>query len=228
MSIYSRFGKRIVDIGIALIALIILSPLFLFIAFAVKIKIGSPIIFKQERPGLNEKIFMLYKFRTMTNAKDKQGNLLSDSDRLTRFGNRLRKSSLDELPELINVLKGDMSIVGPRPLLKRYLPYFYDYERLRSKVRPGITGLSQVNGRNALSWEERFATDIKYVKNISLRTDLSIMLKTIIVVLQKKDVLIGKELHISDLDIERSSKNKNADVDNKANNRLIKDERKTI
>lgn len=148
---------------------------------------GNP-FFTQERPGKDEKIFKLIKFRTMTNAKDKDGNLLSDADRLTRYGKFLRNTSLDELPELFNILKGDMSVIGPRPLLVQYLPYYTDKEKHRHDVRPGLTGLAQVNGRNSLDWEHRFECDVEYVENLSFFSDVKILLKTIQKVIQRSDV----------------------------------------
>jgi len=157
----------------------VLSPVLLIIALLVRLKLGRPVIFRQERPGLNEKIFTLYKFRTMTNETDKNGELLPDSTRLTKFGGFLRSTSLDELPELLNIIKGDMSIVGPRPLLVKYLPLYNDHQRHRHDVRPGLTGWAQVNGRNAISWEEKFDLDIEYVNNISLLLDLKIIFLTI-------------------------------------------------
>ena len=175
---YRKYIKRILDFILSLIALIILSPILLVIAILVRIKLGSPVIFKQERPGLNEKIFTLYKFRTMTDKKDKEGNLLPDSERLTRFGKMLRSTSLDELPELINILKGDMSIVGPRPLLVEYLELYNEEQKHRHDVRPGLTGLAQVSGRNAISWEEKFNKDIEYINNITFIGDCKIILKT--------------------------------------------------
>ncbi|MFR2381633.1 sugar transferase [Thomasclavelia spiroformis] len=165
---YKHFFKRLIDFILSLIALIILSPILLILAILVRIKLGSPIIFKQKRPGLNEKIFILYKFRTMTDAKDEHGNLLPDEIRLTKFGKLLRSTSLDELPELFNILKGDMAIVGPRPLLVRYLPLYNDHQKHRHDVRPGFTGWAQCNGRNAISWEEKFDLDVYYTKHISL------------------------------------------------------------
>lgn len=201
--IYRKYFKRPMDFILSLLAIIFLSPVLLVVAILVRTKLGSPVIFKQKRPGLNEKIFTLYKFRTMTDERDKFGELLSDSVRLTKFGKFLRSTSLDELPELFNILKGDMSIVGPRPLLIRYLPYYYEYERLRSVVRPGITGLAQVNGRNALTWNERFATDVEYVNNVTIFNDIKIIVKTVLVVFQKKDILVGDEHVLLDLDVER-------------------------
>ena len=158
---YAKYFKRMLDFILSLIALIILSPILLIVAILVRIKLGSPIIFKQQRPGKNEKIFTLYKFRTMTDTKYENGNLLPDSERLTKFGKLLRSTSLDELPELINILKGDMAIVGPRPLRVEYLPYYTEKEKHRHDVRPGLTGLAQVNGRNSISWEEKFNDDLK-------------------------------------------------------------------
>ena len=185
---YRKYIKRILDFILSLIALIILSPILLVIAILVRIKLGSPVIFKQERPGLNEKIFTLYKFRTMTDKKDKEGNLLPDSERLTRFGKMLRSTSLDELPELINILKGDMSIVGPRPLLVEYLELYNEEQKHRHDVRPGLTGLAQVSGRNSLTWEEKFKEDIQYIENISLIGDIKIILKTVIKVFKREGI----------------------------------------
>lgn len=177
--IYSRFIKRPMDFVLSLLAIIILSPVILAVALLVRLKLGSPVIFKQKRPGLNEKIFTIYKFRTMTDEKDEKGNLLPDSVRLTRFGKALRATSLDELPELFNILKGDMSIVGPRPLLTEYLELYNEQQKRRHEVRPGLTGNAQVNGRNAISWEEKFKLDIEYVDNISFIGDWKIIFKTI-------------------------------------------------
>lgn len=201
--LYKRFIKRLTDFILSLIAIIVLSPVLLIVGALVRFKLGSPILFKQERPGLNEEIFMMYKFRTMTDEKDENGNLFPDSERLTKFGKFLRSTSLDELPELFNILKGDMSIIGPRPLLVRYLPYYREEERLRSKVRPGITGLAQVSGRNALTWDERFKTDVDYVINLSFILDVKILINTILVVFQRKDILVGSEHIMKDLDVER-------------------------
>ena len=169
-------------------AIIVISPIILITAVLVRIKLGSPILFKQERPGKDGKIFKMYKFRTMTDEKDENGNLLPDVKRLTRFGKFLRNSSLDELPELLNILKGDMSIVGPRPLLVKYLPLYNDFQRHRHDVRPGLTGLAQVNGRNATTWEKRFEYDVEYVKNISFLIDIKIVLLTVKSVLKHEGI----------------------------------------
>ena len=185
---YRKYIKRLLDFILSLFAIIILSPVLLIVALLVRIKLGSPVIFKQKRPGLNEKIFTLYKFRTMTDAKDEHGNLLPDEIRLTKFGKLLRSTSLDELPELFNILKGDMAIVGPRPLLVRYLPLYNDHQKHRHDVRPGFTGWAQCNGRNAISWEEKFDLDVYYTKHISLFLDLKIILKTVKVVLFREGI----------------------------------------
>lgn len=176
---YKAFLKRAADFILALIAVIILSPVYIILVLFVKRYLGSPILFCQERPGKDEKIFKMYKFRSMTDKKDENGKLLPDEIRLTKFGRFLRSTSLDELPELFNIIKGDMSIVGPRPLLVRYLPRYNDAQRHRHDVRPGLTGLAQVNGRNAISWEEKFKYDIEYVNNISLLLDIKIILQTV-------------------------------------------------
>jgi len=176
------------DFLIAALSIIIFSPLLIILAVLVRVKLGGPVIFKQERPGLNGKVFKLYKFRTMTDAKDENGNLLDDEYRLTSFGKKLRSTSLDELPELYNILKGDMSIVGPRPLLVKYLPLYNDEQKRRHDVRPGLTGLAQVSGRNAITWTEKFNKDIEYVDNVSLGLDISIFFKTIYCVLKKEGI----------------------------------------
>lgn len=186
--IYEKFFKRLIDIICSLITIILFWWLYLAIAVLVRIKLGTPVIFKQERPGKNEKIFKLYKFRTMTNEKDENGKLLPDMIRLTKFGKFLRSSSLDELPEIINILKGEMSLVGPRPLLVKYLPLYNEEQRRRHEVRPGLTGYAQVNGRNTMSWEERFEMDIKYVDNITFYGDIKILLDTILAVLRHEGI----------------------------------------
>lgn len=197
---YVKYGKRWLDIGLASAALLLLSPLMLATAILVRIKLGSPVLFCQERPGKNEKIFKLYKFRSMINKRDKQGKQLSDEARLTNFGRWLRSTSLDELPELFNIIKGNMSIVGPRPLSVLYLPYYTEKERHRHDVLPGLTGLAQVKGRNAISWEKKFYYDVMYAKHISLKKDICIIFRTVKCVLEKKDIGQGEEapesLHI--------------------------------
>lgn len=186
--LYCKLIKRFMDFLIAALSIIIFSPLLIILAILVRLKLGGPVIFKQERPGLNGKVFKLYKFRTMTDAKDENGNLLDDEYRLTSFGKKLRSTSLDELPELYNILKGDMSIVGPRPLLVKYLPLYNDEQKRRHDVRPGLTGLAQVSGRNAITWTEKFNKDIEYVDNVSLGLDISIFFKTIYCVLKKEGI----------------------------------------
>lgn len=186
--IYRMFLKRPMDFTLALVAIIFLSPVLLVVALLVRTKLGSPVLFKQERPGLNEKIFTMYKFRTMTDEKDENGELLPDSVRLTKFGRLLRSTSLDELPELFNILKGDMSIIGPRPLAVQYLPYYTEEERIRHSVRPGLSGLAQINGRNTATWEQRFHYDVKYVKNISFIGDIKIILSTVLKAIKRSDI----------------------------------------
>lgn len=185
---YQKCIKRLLDIVLSLFILILLSPVFLILAVLVRVKLGSPVLFLQERPGLHEKIFILYKFRTMTDARDAEGNLLPDKDRLTSFGKFLRASSLDELPEFLNILKGDMSFIGPRPLLVSYLPYYTKEETLRHTVRPGLTGLAQVSGRNFLDWDRRLEKDVEYVKGLSLGMDLRVLMLTVKTVLGRSDV----------------------------------------
>lgn len=180
--------KRLFDIFLSLTLLILLSPIILFTAFIVRIKLGSPVLFKQARPGINEKIFIVKKFRTMNSAKDSDGKLLSDGDRLTTFGKFLRKASLDELPQLWNVLVGEMSFVGPRPLLKEYLPIYNDFQKQRHNVKPGITGWAQVNGRNAINWDEKFALDIWYVEHKSFWLDIKILWMTFLRVIKTSGV----------------------------------------
>ena len=195
---YRLFIKRLFDIALSGVALVVLSPVLLMLAILVRMKLGSPVIFTQKRPGMidsktgKEKLFTLYKFRTMTDERDEEGNLLPAKDRLTRFGKKLRSTSLDELPELYNILKGDMSIVGPRPLLVKYLPLYSERQRMRHIVRPGLTGYAQANGRNSLSWEEKFDLDVEYVENLSFILDVKIILQTVKMVL-KREGIGGKE-----------------------------------
>lgn len=190
-SFYSLYIKRVMDIIFSSIFLVVLSPVLIIISIIVRIKLGTPIIFCQERPGLNEKIFKMYKFRTMTEKTNEQGELLPDEERLTKTGKLLRTTSLDELPEIYNILKGDMSFVGPRPLLVRYLDRYNERHKHRHDVRPGLTGLAQVNGRNSISWEDKFENDIEYIEKISFLLDLKIVLNTFINVLMKKDISSG-------------------------------------
>lgn len=206
-SFYNKVIKRILDFILSLCAIVVLSPLMvaLTILGAIFMK-GNP-FFTQERPGRNEKIFKLIKFRTMTNEKDKDGNLLPDDVRLVRYGRMLRSTSLDELPELFNILAGDMSIVGPRPLLVEYLPYYTEEERHRHDVRPGLTGWAQVNGRNAIpSWESRFEHDLEYVKNCSLLFDVKIILVTVKKVINRSDIQVGSEIKVGRLDAARKTR----------------------
>lgn len=211
--IYQKYVKRILDITLSGAAIIVMSPVMGVTAIMVKKKLGSPVIFKQKRPGKDEKIFTMYKFRTMLDAKDSKGNNLTDEERLKRialqkkeekniskdenritpFGKKMRAMSLDELPELFNIFKGDMSFVGPRPLVTIYLPYYNEYEKKRHNVRPGLTGLAQVNGRNGLSWKEKFYYDTQYVENVTFIKDLKILLKTVRVVLSHNDIGQGGE-----------------------------------
>ncbi|MDD7049970.1 MAG: sugar transferase [Lachnospiraceae bacterium] len=197
---YKNGIKRGLDIVLSGLALILLSPLLLVVAALVRIKLGSPVIFHQERPGKNGKIFTLCKFRTMTDDKNKEGNLLPDNERLTGFGKLLRATSLDELPELWNIFKGDMSIIGPRPLLVSYLPYYTQEEQRRHSVRPGLTGLAQINGRSVLSWEERFAYDLEYVDKCSFSLDLKIFFQTIGKVFTRSGTLEGEAQSLPDFD----------------------------
>ncbi len=183
-----KYIKRFFDIVSSLLALIVLSPILVVTALLVKTKLGSPVLFKQERPGLNHEIFTLYKFRTMTDERDENGELLPDEVRLTKFGVFLRSTSLDELPELFNILKGDMSVIGPRPLLVQYLPRYNEHQSRRHLVRPGLTGWAQVNGRNAISWEEKFEYDVEYVDNYSFIMDIKILFMTIINVLKRDGI----------------------------------------
>ncbi len=185
---YDLIIKRTVDFVGALLALILLSPLFCVLCILVRLKLGSPVLFKQKRPGKNGKVFLLYKFRTMTDERDENGNLLPDEIRLTKFGKLLRSLSLDELPEFVNILKGEMSFVGPRPLLVQYLPLYNERQSMRHNVRPGLTGLAQVNGRNLLTWEDKFEWDVRYVENISPWLDIKILFKTVYNVLKREGI----------------------------------------
>ncbi len=204
---YKKYIKRILDIILSLIAIIITLPIFLIVGILILIFIGQPAIFRQKRPGKNEKIFTMYKFRTMTNKKDEDGNLLPDELRLTKLGKFLRKTSLDEIPEFINILKGDMSFVGSRPLLVEYLPYYTEEEHHRHDVRPGLTGLAQVSGRNLLNWDDRFKKDIEYVNNITFKNDLKIAFKTILIVLKKEGINSKKTVTMTSLIDERKKSN---------------------
>lgn len=181
---YKKYGKRFLDILLSGIGIIVLSPLLMIVAILVRVKLGTPVIFIQERPGKDEKIFKLYKFRSMTDKRDNKGDLLPDEERLTAFGKKLRRTSLDELPELFNVLIGDMSLIGPRPLLVKYLPLYNKQQNRRHEVRPGFSGYAQVNGRNNMSWQDKFEKDVWYVDNISFAQDMRILLKTVQVVLK--------------------------------------------
>lgn len=206
--IYERYIKRFFDIIISLTAVLLLSPLFLILGVLVRVKLGSPVFFRQKRPGRNGEIFTLCKFRTMTDKRDEKGELLPDEERLTKFGKMLRSTSLDELPELFTILKGDMSLVGPRPLLVKYLPWYTEEERHRHDVRPGLTGLAQVNGRNTIGWEERFAYDLEYVKNCSFLMDVKIIGMTVGKVLNRSGILSGAEQTTEDFDIYRRKQQK--------------------
>ena len=187
---YEKYFKRVLDMFCALVALLVFWWLYIIVAVLVRIKLGNPVLFKQERPGKNEEIFKLYKFRTMTDARDENGNILPDEARLTKFGRALRATSLDELPEVFNILKGEMSLVGPRPLTIQYLPYYSEEERHRHDVRPGLSGLAQVNGRNFIDWDHRLAFDVQYVKKITFMGDLSIILQTALKFIKKEDIAV--------------------------------------
>jgi undecaprenyl phosphate N,N'-diacetylbacillosamine 1-phosphate transferase len=185
---YKKYFKRLMDFILSLFAIIMLSPVLLIVAVLVRFRLGSPVIFKQKRPGLNENIFTMYKFRTMTDKRDENGELLSDDIRLTRFGQLLRSTSLDELPELFNILKGDMSIIGPRPLLTQYLPLYNNHQRRRHEVRPGLSGLAQVSGRNTISWEEKFNLDVLYVDTITFSGDCKLIFKTFLKAFKREGI----------------------------------------
>lgn len=198
MQIYRSFFKRILDISLALAGIILLSPILLLIALLVRINLGSPIIFKQQRPGMNERIFTIYKFRTMKDEKDENGEPLSDSLRLTRFGKFLRSTSMDELPELFNIIKGDMSIIGPRPLLVQYLSLYNKHQKRRHEVRPGLTGLAQISGRNEIGWEEKFNLDVEYIESISFFFDLKIILLTVKKIITREGINQEGEATVED------------------------------
>ena len=191
--IYEKYIKRLIDVIVSLTVMLLFWWLFLILVILVRIKLGSPALFKQARPGKNEKIFYMYKFRSMTDERDENGQLLPDDMRLTKFGRLLRSTSLDELPELFNILKGDMSIVGPRPLLVEYLPYYTEEESHRHDVLPGLTGLAQVNGRNAIDWDTKLAYDVEYVKEITFINDMKILVKTVSKVIKRSDIQVGKD-----------------------------------
>ena len=199
--IYGKYGKRLLDIVFSLVGLILISPVFLTVMILVRVKLGRPVFFHKKRPGRNGKIFGLLKFRSMTDARGTDGELLPDEQRLPHFGRVLRSTSLDELPEFINILKGDMSFVGPRPLLVRYLPYYTEEEMHRHDVRPGLTGLAQIHGRNALNWEDRFRYDLLYVGNVTFSQDCRIVFATIGKVLKKSGVQSGAEQSVEDFDV---------------------------
>lgn len=199
-SLYGKVIKRLFDIILALLILVAFCWLYLIVAILVRVKLGSPVLFKQPRPGKDEKVFDMYKFRTMTDERDADGNLMPDEVRLTKFGNMLRKTSLDELPELFCILKGDMSFVGPRPLLVKYLPYYNERERLRHSVRPGLTGYAQAHGRNAISWEKKFEYDVYYVEHLSLLMDIRVIIDTVKTVLSHDGVVLNA---LEDFDVYR-------------------------
>jgi undecaprenyl phosphate N,N'-diacetylbacillosamine 1-phosphate transferase len=185
---YEKYVKRLADIVCSLVVLAIFWWLYIILAILVRVKLGSPVLFKQQRPGKNEKIFNMYKFRTMTDTRDENGELLPDEVRLTRFGKALRATSLDELPEIFNILKGDMSLIGPRPLLVQYLPRYNEEQHHRHDVRPGLTGYAQAHGRNAVSWEEKFDMDVWYVNHVSMKTDIKVVLDTVKTVVKREGI----------------------------------------
>lgn len=202
--LYEKFFKRFLDVFLSTGALIVFSPIIAITAVLVRIKHGSPVVYVQERPGKDEKTFKIYKFRTMTNETDENGELLPDEKRLTKFGSALRKSSIDEILELVNIAKGDMSIIGPRPLLEQYLPYYTETEKHRHDVRPGLSGLAQVNGRNLVKWDQRLAYDVQYVNNITFTEDVKIVLKTIKKVFAREDIVVNTDDVETFLDQERA------------------------
>ena len=190
-SFYAKYIKRLIDIILSLLVIVLFCWLYAIVAILVRVKLGSPVLFKQARPGKDEKIFNMFKFRTMTDERDANGELLPDEVRLTKFGSFLRKSSLDELPEFFNILKGDMSFIGPRPLLVKYLPYYNERERLRHSIRPGLTGWAQAHGRNAISWEKKFEYDVWYVEHLSFLTDIKVIIDTVKAVLHSEGVALN-------------------------------------
>ena len=201
---YRNYAKRIIDFAGAAVLICLLSPVLLACYVLVRMKMGSPVLFTQTRIGKGERAFKIYKFRSMTSATDRNGNLLPDVERITKLGVFLRKTSLDELPQLFNVLRGDMSFIGPRPLLPRYLPYYTEREKLRHTVRPGITGLAQINGRNSIGWDDRLEYDAKYAENVTLKNDLAIILSTVARVLKQSDILVTPKENY--LDVERKNR----------------------
>lgn len=204
---YERYFKRPIDFCCGLAAVLVFWWLYLLLAILVRVKLGSPVLFTQDRPGKDGRIFKLYKFRSMTDARDENGNLLPDDVRLTRFGRLLRSTSLDELPEAFNIIKGDMSVIGPRPLLVEYLPYYTEEERHRHDVRPGLSGWAQINGRNAIdSWEQRFTYDLEYVHHVSLWFDIKIILMTVLKVIKRSDIRVGSQIKVGRLDDARREK----------------------
>ena len=207
--LYRDYIKRFLDIVLSAGAFVVLSPVMAVTGVLVRVKLGRPVILKQKRPGKDERIFEMYKFRSMTDARDEKGELLPDEVRLTSFGKKLRASSLDELPELFNILKGDMSVVGPRPLLVRYLPYYTSNEKKRHDVRPGLTGLAQINGRNNLNWDQRLMMDIQYIEHLTFYGDMKIVFLTIGRVLKRENIAVGESLYLQDLDEERMYANRN-------------------
>ena len=204
---YKNYNKKVIDFIASLILIILLSPLLILVIIVLSITNQGKPFFFQQRPGKNGKIFTIIKLKTMNNKKDSKGNLLSDEKRLTKVGSFIRKTSLDEIPQLINVLKGDMSLIGPRPLVIRYLPFYTDKERLRHTVRPGITGLAQVNGRNTIKWDERLALDVDYVENLSFKQDLNIFYKTVLKVIVSENIITNPKSIMEDLDEERKNRN---------------------